>query len=80
MPPRCLSRVPSQSTQLAAIAELGGTLEPLDDVPPAAKRQRLDDNNQLFYGETVPVVQWADSKQQQFATDLCKLFVACNIA
>ncbi|PCH43941.1 hypothetical protein WOLCODRAFT_39688, partial [Wolfiporia cocos MD-104 SS10] len=46
---------------------------------PAAKHQRVSDSSP-FYGEAAPVVKWPNSKQEQFATDLCKLFIACNVA
>lgn len=47
-----------------------------------AKRLRYapPDAFEAFYGETVPVAQWSDDLQEQFSADLCRMFIACNIA
>lgn len=33
-----------------------------------------------FYGETIPVVPWPSSRQAEFAADLCRLMLVCNVA
>ena len=47
------------------------------DVDHMAKRQRLDTP---FYGQTAEIRRFPDAIQKQFASDLCQLLVACNIA
>ncbi|KAG1717207.1 hypothetical protein EDB19DRAFT_1654677 [Suillus lakei] len=33
-----------------------------------------------FYGETTPVVPWPSSRQAEFAAELCRLMLVCNVA
>lgn len=42
------------------------------------KHPRTGTDNAPFYGETLPKRRWPHNIQEEFAADLCRLFVACN--
>ncbi|KIK74275.1 hypothetical protein PAXRUDRAFT_836014 [Paxillus rubicundulus Ve08.2h10] len=54
--------------------------QPLTPAPVLLEPAVMQTQSEVFYGETQPVAPWPNSYQAEFAADLCRLMLVCNVA